>query len=367
MFQINRIFTILAATMSGEKKTYSPKNTDFAGDTAFVADYANHQEETNHLGNVLAVVSDRKIAIEDGGNPGTVEYYEADVVSAQDYYPFGMIMPGRSVSAGEYRYGFNGMEQDDEWSVTGGHLDFGARIYDSRLGRWLAVDPAASKYPSFSPYNFAINNPLVFIDPDGREPISSKVGTASDFKTVLDNSPREVGRFTGDEAHQYMQSLGETDFNWRRMRPEPTQTGFFNELDSRYIYTEEGGWVDMVHFMFYAGRAYEYKVDGEEYPVGKAMQDGLLQEVSDIFVAPHSAFSYEDLPSNKHGADFAVDYFDPESDLTFGEQLENFLINELGATDPQNAPNYEDLPDEYPDEPTRINLSTDPVYTEENP
>ena len=51
-----------------------------------------------------------------------------------------------------YRYSFNGKESDNEWSsVTGSSLDFGARIYDSRLGRWLACDPLAIKYSFLSP------------------------------------------------------------------------------------------------------------------------------------------------------------------------------------------------------------------------
>ena len=160
--------------MSGEKKTYSPKNTDFAGDTAFVADYANHREEANHLGNVLDVVSDRKIGVEDQGSPGTVEYYEADVVSAQDYYPFGMIMPGRSVSAGEYWYGFNSMEQDDEWSFTGGHYDFDTRMYDSRLGQFLSLDPLSREFPGQSDYMAFNGNPVFFIDPDGKAGVAHK-------------------------------------------------------------------------------------------------------------------------------------------------------------------------------------------------
>ena len=151
--------------MSTQKKTYSPQNTDFAGDTAFVADYANHREETNHLGNVLAIVSDRKIAVEDQGNPGTVEYYEADIVNAQDYYPFGMIMPGRSVSAGEYRYGFGGQEMDNEISGTGNSYTAEYWQYDSRLGRRLNVDPIDK--PWESSYAAFHNNPVYFIDPDG--------------------------------------------------------------------------------------------------------------------------------------------------------------------------------------------------------
>ena len=66
-----------------------------------------------------------------------------------------------------YRFGFNGKENDNEVKGTGNSVDFGARIYDSRLGRWLSVDPLQVKYPDKSPYNFCSNNPIIFVDPDG--------------------------------------------------------------------------------------------------------------------------------------------------------------------------------------------------------
>jgi RHS repeat-associated protein len=68
----------------------------------------------------------------------------------------------------DYRYGFNGKEKDNEVKGTGNSLDFGARIYDSRLGRWLSLDPLQAKYPDLSPYNFCANNPTLFVDPDGK-------------------------------------------------------------------------------------------------------------------------------------------------------------------------------------------------------
>jgi hypothetical protein len=53
-------------------------------------------ELSNHLGNVLATITDKKIAVSSGGNSSLIDHFTADVVTAQDYYPFGMIMPGRS-------------------------------------------------------------------------------------------------------------------------------------------------------------------------------------------------------------------------------------------------------------------------------
>lgn len=83
-------------------------------------------------------------------------------------------MPGRNfVGANGYRYGFNGKEKDDEIKGNGNSYDFDARIYDPRIGRWLAVDPLAYKYPEHSPYNFALNNPIILVDPDGGDVIKA--------------------------------------------------------------------------------------------------------------------------------------------------------------------------------------------------
>jgi RHS repeat-associated protein len=87
---------------------------------------------------------------------------------AFDYYPFGMLMPGRSYSSTAYKYGFNGKEKDDEVKGSGNSLDFGARMYDSRLGRWLSIDQLAKQYPFVSPYIFVLNTPIQAKDPDGK-------------------------------------------------------------------------------------------------------------------------------------------------------------------------------------------------------
>jgi RHS repeat-associated protein len=78
-----------------------------------------------------------------------------------------MVMPERDYNIGGYRYGFNGMENDNEVKGNGNSLNFGARIYDSRLGRWLSVDDKEELYLDKSSYCFAINNPIFYTDDDG--------------------------------------------------------------------------------------------------------------------------------------------------------------------------------------------------------
>ncbi len=86
------------------------------------------------------------------------------------YYPFGMLMPERKYSASDvYRYGFNGKEMDNEVKGEGAQYDYGFRIYDPRLGRFLSVDPLFKTYPWYTPYQFAGNKPIIAVDLDGME------------------------------------------------------------------------------------------------------------------------------------------------------------------------------------------------------
>ncbi|SHI73374.1 RHS repeat-associated core domain-containing protein [Mesonia phycicola] len=85
-----------------------------------------------------------------------------------DYYPFGMLLPGRHGNTSDYRYGFNGMELDNEIKGEGNSYDFGARMLDPRVGRWFASDPARAKTPGLTPYRFGFNNPIRYKDPNGK-------------------------------------------------------------------------------------------------------------------------------------------------------------------------------------------------------
>ena len=125
-------------------------------------------ELTNHLGNVLETITDNRLQHSTSGT--SIDYYNADVATAQDYYPFGMLMPGRQYSFTKvYRYGFNGKENDNDVKGVGNQQDYGMRIYDPRVGKFLSVDPIAKSYPMLTPYQFASNRPIDGVDRDGEE------------------------------------------------------------------------------------------------------------------------------------------------------------------------------------------------------
>src|SRR5690554_46379 len=125
-------------------------------------------ELTNHLGNVLSVISDKKLVTQDvDTQTDFISLFRPDVLTYNDYYPFGMLVPNRHQNTSRYRYGFQGQEMDNEIKGVGNSLDFGERMYDPRVGRWFTPDKKFFKQPSWSTYKAFYNNPLLYVDPDG--------------------------------------------------------------------------------------------------------------------------------------------------------------------------------------------------------
>ena len=110
------------------------------------------------------------------------------IIEENHYYPFGLKhaqyntdiknygMVGSQLKmkpavglGGGYKYKYNGKELQDELGLN--WYDYGARNYDASLGRWMNMDPLAETSRRFSPYTYALNNPIFFIDPDGMEAI----------------------------------------------------------------------------------------------------------------------------------------------------------------------------------------------------
>jgi hypothetical protein len=126
-------------------------------------------EISNHLGNVMTTISDRRIPVAAGS---VLNHYIADVISSQDYYPYGSVMPGRNSSSEDYRYGMNKQESDKEISGTWGtHYSAMFWEYDSRLGRRWNVDPVVK--PWESSYSCFNNNPIFNRDVYGNDATKS--------------------------------------------------------------------------------------------------------------------------------------------------------------------------------------------------
>ena len=149
-------------------------NTSSVIDTTFEVEYpmAEVTFQYYNQGAFEYVVSDFSIEKLSGTSTGGTEPTEAiafvpDVVSFSDYFPFGSYLPGRHGNSGDYRYGFNGMETDNELKGEGNSYDFGARMFDPRIGRWFATDLLEHEYPNVTPYGISLNNPIKFLDKDG--------------------------------------------------------------------------------------------------------------------------------------------------------------------------------------------------------
>lgn len=160
--------TVYIATISSNKTQFYLGNKNY--------------ELSNHLGNVLAVVSDRKHLVDDGvydPNTGAQtsisldnlgDYFVPEYQSFGLYYAYGAAIPGSTyaTSNGQYRFGFNGMEKTNEVFGSSNEYTTEFRQLDSRLGRWFSKDLIIKYWES--PYALNFNNPIKFVDPNGLDP-----------------------------------------------------------------------------------------------------------------------------------------------------------------------------------------------------
>jgi len=118
----------------------------------------------DHLGNA-------RISFSDLNGNGVVNETNVqstnEVLQENHYYPFGLNTEGPWMNDAvlDNKYQYNGKEFNDDFGLN--LNDYGARWYDASIHRWLSIDPLAAKYNSWTPYNYTMNNPVRFIDPDG--------------------------------------------------------------------------------------------------------------------------------------------------------------------------------------------------------
>lgn len=103
------------------------------------------------------------------------------------------------------RYLYNGKELITDHNLN--IYDYGARGYDPTIGRWSVVDPLAAQFPSWAPYSFSFNNPMRFIDPDGRAPfdivIKGQNNSSITIVTDLIDVSVDAGSIVGDLGGNY--------------------------------------------------------------------------------------------------------------------------------------------------------------------
>lgn len=167
----------------------------------FVGD--KQYELSNHLGNVLSVITDRSLL--------TGNIFMPDVLSYSDYYPFGMQVPTRHGQSDSYRYGFQGQEKDDEIKGEGNSINFKYRMHDPRIGRFFAVDPLSAKFAWNSPYAFSENRVMDGIELEGAEHLNVHVykvfkGAGGKYETFqqMNSTQFNVGSWSGTKSqNQY--------------------------------------------------------------------------------------------------------------------------------------------------------------------
>lgn len=238
-------------------------------------------ELSNHLGNVLTTITDKRTSV-DAGTDGTLDYYTANVASAQDYYPFGMAMPGRSYNNGNYRYGFNGKEMDNEVSGSGNQYDYGFRIYNPRIGRFLSVDPLTQSYPWYTPYQFAGNKPIWAIDLDGLEealprpsPTVPVIRMASESTCI--GCPDRAKAMAMHKLHADLDRLRNEYRAWRSEpgnigKPVPPQYEKVAVQTSSTATLSQGGYLGTPEYKIAKAR---YDMYGQYLPGPSDIEDGL--------------------------------------------------------------------------------------------
>jgi len=121
-----------------------------------------------------------------------------------DYFPFGMLLPGRHANTSDYRYGFQGQELDNEIKGEGNSINYKYRMHDPRVGRFFAVDPLTAEYPHYTPYSFSGNKVIAFRELEGLE--EAKFDIMIDHRTAI--------KLAGEDAtsEQVMEIYNEIHF-----------------------------------------------------------------------------------------------------------------------------------------------------------
>ncbi len=219
--------------------------------------YKNY-ELKDLLSNVRVVVNDVKEPVSGKST------FTANIKYVTDYYSYGALLPGRNSISG-YRFAFQGKEKDDEIKGNGDSYDFGARIYDPRLGRWLSIDPLGETTPQRSPYNGMGNNPVLMKDGNGMKEYASYQDYVASFPRESINSASPLLRFFGPKSEAEWDG---SDGNWLASDRENNTTRYqigmattaADWAASQFLPTANNATATQLWFEFRQGMGPEYRV-----------------------------------------------------------------------------------------------------------
>jgi len=143
------------------------------------------------------------------GSVRAVTDVSGNVVSSQDYDAWGYLLENRVYESDESIFKFTSKERDDESKYD----YFGARYYDARIGRWGGIDPFLEEHFDFNPYQYTLNSPTNFLDPDGKSTHTDRNGNVLN---VYDDNDLNVYRHDVDKDYSGPfkggEVMGETEY-----------------------------------------------------------------------------------------------------------------------------------------------------------